>query len=293
MTSRADADPLGLHGRVTLITGGAGTIGAAIARACTAHGARVVVADLAEDRVADLVAELVGAGGDAVGHVADLTTASGMESAVQASEALGGTDVLVNCLGHYLDAVGPFEENDEEVWDRLYRINLLPVMRASRLVLPGMRRRRRGRIISFSSVEGVRASPYLTAYGAFKGAVDAFTRSLAVEAAGDNVLVNSVAVDKTRSIQTGFHRLPDEYAHLVGSWIPRGRYGEGEDIANIALFLASDLSDWVVGSTILADGGTVAAGGWYRTPQRWTTQPLLLQYFEDPAVNQDRPRSLR
>ena len=286
-------DLLRLDGRVALVTGGAGTIGGAIATAYAEQGARVVVADEAEDQVEEVVGRIVAAGGEAVGHVGDLTVADEMVGAVARADQLGGTDILVNCLGHYLDAFEPFEDNAEELWDRLYRINLLPVMRASRLVLPGMRARKRGRIISFSSVEGVRGAPFLTAYGAFKGAVDAFTRSLAVEAAGDNVLVNAIAVDKTRSIQTGFYQVPEEYERLIGTWIPRGRYAEGVDVANIALFLASDLADWVVGSTLLADGGTLAAGGWYRTPERWTNQPLLLQYFEDRAANDARPPSLR
>lgn len=286
-------DLLRLDGRVALVIGGAGTIGAAIARIYAGHGARVVVADQAGDRVEQVVAEITAAGGVAVGHVGDLTLAEAMGAAVASADELGGTDILVNCLGHYLDSFEPFEENEEELWDRLYRINLLPVLRATRLVLAGMRERKYGRIISFSSVEGVRGSPYLTAYGAFKGAVDAFTRSLAVEAAGDNVLVNAIAVDKARSIQTGFYRVPEEYERLIPSWIPRGRYAEGVDVANIALFLASDLADWVVGSTLLADGGTLAAGGWYRTPERWTNQPLLLQYFEDGAANAARPPSLR
>lgn len=282
------ADAQLLAGRTALVTGGAGTIGAAIARRFTEHGARVVVADVAEDRVEQLVAEL-----GCEGYAGDLTDPDQMAAAVGVATGLGGPDVLVNCLGHYLDALEPFEDNPEDLWQRLYEINLLPVFRATRLVLPGMRERRHGRIISFSSVEGIRAAPYLTAYATFKGAVDAFTRSLAVEVAGDNVLVNSIAVDKTRTIQTHFHQIPPEYEHLVRTWIPRGRYGEGEDIANIALFLASDLADWMVGSTLVADGGTIAAGGWYRTPDRWTTQPLLHQYFEDPEANQARPRSLR
>ena len=67
------------------------------------------------------------------------------------------------------------------------------------------------------------------------------------------------------------------------------REGRPEEVANVVLFLASDLSVWVVGQTIVADGGTLAAGGWYRTPNRWTNSPLLVQYFEDPAVTAQRP----
>lgn len=279
-----------LAGRSAVVLGGAGAIGGEIGRLFAAHGARVVLADLAEDRVAGLVAEIEQAGGTASGVVADLTDGAAIEELAARSS---DTDILVNALGHYLDSVEPFEATDEQTWQRLYEINLLPVFRACRAFLPGMRRRRYGRIVNFSSVEGIRASPGLAVYGAFKGAVDAFTRSLAVEAAADGVLVNAIAVDKTRSIQTNFLQVPEEYAHLVAAWTPSGRYAEPADIAGIALFLASELSGWVVGSTLAGDGGTLAAGGWYRTPARWTTQPLLVQYLEDPALNADRPRSLQ
>jgi len=76
-------------------------------------------------------------------------------------------------------------------------------------------------------------------------------------------------------------------------WVPAGRWGHGDDIASVVLFLSSDLATWVVGQTLVADGGTLAAGGWFRTPVRWSSTPLLLQYFEDPAVNAARPRTLQ
>ena len=76
-------------------------------------------------------------------------------------------------------------------------------------------------------------------------------------------------------------------------WVPVGRFGQGEDIASVALFLASDLADWIVGHTIVADGGTLAAGGWFRTPERWTNSPLLVQYFQDAEANSTRPWNLR
>jgi 2-hydroxycyclohexanecarboxyl-CoA dehydrogenase len=282
-----------LENRGAAIAGGAGSIGGDIARLFATQGARVLVADIAADRVESLVEEIITSGGRAEGFVADLTRPDAMAEFAARATSLGAADILVNCLGHYLNSVEPFEHTSEQTWQDLYEINLLPVFRACKLFVPGMRERKYGRIINFSSVEGIRASPDLAVYGAFKGAIDAFTRSLAVETAGDNVLVNSIAVDKTRSYQTNFLQVPDEYAHLIPTWVPRGRFANGIDIGKIALFLASDLSDWMVGATLLADGGTVAAGGWYRTPQRWSTQPLLHQYFEAPEVNQARPRSLQ
>jgi 2-hydroxycyclohexanecarboxyl-CoA dehydrogenase len=150
-----------------------------------------------------------------------------------------------------------------------------------------------GRIVNFSSVEGRRAAPHLAVYAAFKHAVEAFTSSLAVDLAGAGVLANCVAVDKTRAHQTGYYELPPEYLALVPTWIPAGHYADGLEVARLVLFLTSPLNTWVVGQTLVADGGTTAAGGWLRTPRRWTNQPLLVQYLEDPDVNPTRPPSVQ
>jgi NAD(P)-dependent dehydrogenase (short-subunit alcohol dehydrogenase family) len=132
-------------------------------------------------------------------------------------------------------------------------------------------------------------------YTAFKAGVDAFTRSLAVDVGGSGVTVNSVAVDKTLSYQVGYGRFPEEYDRHIPVWVPAGRYGEGSDIAAVVLFLASELGSFVIGQSIVADGGTLAAGGWYKTPSRWVNSPLLLQYFEDDieAAAAARPPTLR
>jgi NAD(P)-dependent dehydrogenase (short-subunit alcohol dehydrogenase family) len=157
-----------------------------------------------------------------------------------------------------------------------------------------MRERGWGRIVNFSSVEGIRAAPALAVYAAFKAAVDAFTKSLAVDVARDGIRVNAIAVDKTRAYQVGHYELPEEYARLANTWIPSGRYGEPEDVAGVVLFLSSELSSWVTGQTIVADGGTLSAGGWFRTPTRWTNQPLLVQYFDDdPGENEKRPPAVQ
>jgi 2-hydroxycyclohexanecarboxyl-CoA dehydrogenase len=281
-----------VDGRLAVVTGGAGVIASSVCRLFAEHGARVLFADVDAERTAALTAEITAAGGYAEGVVADLRELSALQALHARADELGGADVLVNALGHYL-SIGPFVDNEEDLWQQLYEINVLPVLRACRLFVPGMQSRGWGRVITFSSVEAIRSAPFMAVYGACKSMVDGFSKSLAVEVAGDGVLVNAIASDKTRTIQTNFLQIPTEYEHLVPTWIPRGRYGEGIDNARIALFLASELADWMVGSTVLADGGTMAAGGWYRTPARWTTQPLLHQYFEAPEANDDRPRSLQ
>ncbi len=281
-------------GRVALVTGGAGSIGAAACAALADHGADVVVADIDPLRTAEVVGDVEGRGRRAVGVVNDLTADGAVVDAVRrATDAFGRVDILVNALGHHLALSGPFEESTDEGWDRLYRINLLHVMQACRAVVAGMRARGWGRIINFSSVEGMRAMPNAAPYTAFKGAIDSFTKSLGVELARSGIRVNCIAVDKTRSHQVNFYELPDDYDRLVPVWVPAGRYGEGTDIASVVLFLASELSAWVVGRTIPADGGTLAAGGWYRTPNRWTNSPVLMQYYESPDATAGRPPNMR
>lgn len=284
-----------LADRVALITGGGGAIGRASAELLAAHGAAVAVVDVVEERVEQAVAAVEAAGGRALGVVADLTVPGTIEDAVaRTDEAFGPVDVLVNAVGEHYALAGPFEASDEAGWDALYRVNLLPVMRACHAVVAGMKARGWGRIVNFSSVEGIRAMPEAAPYTAFKAAIDGFTKSLAVEVAGAGVRVNAIAVDKTRAHQTNFYELGEEYDRHVGVWIPAGRYAEGADVAKVVLFLASELSDWVVGETIAADGGTLRAGGWYRTPAKWTNSPLLLQWFEDdPALNAARPRQVQ
>lgn len=281
--------------RVALVTGGAGAVGAAAAAGLAGQGARVVIADIDAERTDRVVSILKSALLPVEGFVADLTVAGAVEAAVEyCVSTFGPVEVLVNALGEHLALAKPFEESTEDEWDRLYRVNLLHTMRACRAALPAMKEAGWGRIINFSSVEGIRAMPLGAPYTAFKGGIDSFTKSLAVEVAPYGVRVNAIAVDKTRSYQVGFYEMPREYDRHVPIWIPAGHYAEGDDIAAVVLFLASELSEWIVGQTLVSDGGTLSAGGWYRTPARWTNSPLLVQYFEgDPGVNAVRPPGVR
>ena len=285
-----------LHDRVAVVTGGAGAIGSATCALFADHGAAVVVVDNDAARTEAVVADAQGRGVEAMGCVIDLMADDTIEEMAAAVLArFGRVDVLVNAMGHALVPATPFEATTPELWDRLYRANLLHVFRTTHAFLPGMRERKWGRIVNFSSVEGIRATPWLAVYTAFKAGVDAFTKSVAIDAGGDGVTVNSVAVDKTLANQTGYGRFPEEYDRHVPTWVPAGRYGTGSDIASVVLFLASDLGAFVVGQTIVADGGCITAGGWYRTPTRWVNSPLLLQHFEDDpeAAAATRPATLR
>lgn len=256
----------------------------------------VVIVDIDEARAADVARHVESCGVRADAVRCDLTDDEDVaRMCAHVLDRHGRVDVLVNSLGHALAPASSFEATGPELWDRLYRANLRHVFAVTHAFLPGMRARGWGRIVNFSSVEGKRAAPGLAVYTAFKAGVDAFTQSLAVDVAGDGVTVNSVAVDKTLSYQTGYGRFPEEYDRHVPTWVPVGRYGQGSDIAAVVLFLASDLGAFVVGQSITADGGCLAAGGWYRTPTRWVNSPLLVQWFEDDVEEAAarRPPTLR
>lgn len=282
------------RGRIAAVTAAGGAICGATARLLAALGADLVLTDSDGDRLSAVAADARAAGARVHEVFGDLTDpATVAELVAVADREYGRIDILINGLGEHLASAAPFEQTTEEQWAALYQVNLLHVFRATRAVLAGMKARGYGRIVNFSSVEGNRAAPDLAVYAAFKRAVDGFTRSLAVEVAPHGVIVNAVAVDKTRAHQVGHYALPAEYRRLVPTWIPAGHYAEPDEVARIVVFLAGELNSWIVGDTIAADGGTLAAGGWYRTPQRWTNQPLLAQYLEPPGVNDTRPPSLR
>lgn len=283
------------RGRTAVISAAGGAICGSAARMIAGLGGTVIGTDIDGDRLAALADDIeTGTGRRPVTVVADLRSAEGMaELERTAFEACDTVDILVNGLGEHLGTSAPFEDGTEEQWQALYEVNLLHVFRACKAFVPAMRRSRWGRIVNFSSVEGVRSAPALAVYSAFKRAVDGFTKSLAVDLARDGIVVSAVAVDKTRAYQVNHYELPPDYADLAGLWIPAGRYGEAEDVARVVTFLSSPLNTWIVGSTVVADGGTLSAGGWFRTPERWTNQPLLVQYFEDPDVNRNRPPAVQ
>jgi NAD(P)-dependent dehydrogenase (short-subunit alcohol dehydrogenase family) len=268
-----------LEDRVAVITGGGEGIGAATGRLFAAHGAYVYVADLDGDSARETARLIESEGGRAIAVTTDvrqLDDISALKDRVL--QESGRIDVLVNNVGHWL-AVKEFLEGDAAHWQALYEINLLHVFHVTHAFLPPMLEQHSGAIVNVSSVEGVRGYPMDPIYGAFKAAVIQFTRSLALDVAGQGVRVNGVAPDMTNSAQSNFVEWdpPGSETHWP-DWVPLGRMGVPVDQARVILFLASDLSSFVVGQTINADGGTVAAGGWYpsskRPGRRWTNRPV-------------------
>jgi NAD(P)-dependent dehydrogenase (short-subunit alcohol dehydrogenase family) len=228
----------------------------------------VVVAEIDASRAAEIEGEV-----EQVVEC-DVTTAHG----VDALRAAAGddVDVLVNNVGHYLFRRHDFVESTEDEWRALHDVNFGHVLRCTHAFLPRMLRLGRGSIVNVSTVEAFRAAPQHAVYSAYKAAVTAFTRTLAMEVGNAGVRVNAIAPDLTESLQVRYSEwVPEEQRPLIPTWVPVGRFGTPDDIAGVALFLASDLSAFVTGTTIHADGGSLAAGGWFRTNRGgWTNRPL-------------------
>ena len=263
-----------LAGRTAVVTGGGGGIGRAISERFAAEGASVIVAEIDENRAHETVVHVTANGGTARAIVADVTDPAAVTAL---AEAAGAVDVLVNNVGHYLTRGNDFLANGPDAWDELYAANLRHVFLCTRAFVDGMVERRKGSIVNVSSVEGFRAIPNRPVYSAFKAAVTGFTRSLAVDLGNAGVRVNAIAPDLVESLQVPYSKwVAPEDADRIPSWVPVGRFGTAEDVAGVALFLASDLSAFVTGTTIHADGGSLAAGGWFRRPDdTWTNRPTV------------------
>ena len=265
-----------LEGRVAIVTGGGGGIGRGISERFAAEGARVVVAEVDEARAADAERSIRSGGGEATAVVADVREVAGVERVVGvARDTYGAVDVLVNNVGHYGPSGTPFRDQDRDDWLALYRLNLEHVFACTQAVLPGMVEAGRGSIVNVSTVEAFRGIPAMPVYSAFKSGVTAFTRSIAVDYGRYGIRVNAIAPDLTETLQVPYSRwVKPEQEHLIPVWVPVGRFGTADDLAGVALFLASDLSAFVTGTTVHADGGSLAAGGWFRRDdEAWTNRP--------------------
>lgn len=269
-----------LSDRVAVVTGGGGGTGAATASLFAEHGAHVVIADIDAERAHATAEEIVAMGGSALAMCTDVRDATQVaELAKAVGDRFHRVDALVNNVGHWLRHPGDFVNTDPPLWDDLYRINLHHVFVVTHAFLPAMLERRSGAIVNVSSVEGLRGYPEDPVYAAFKAAVIGFTRSLAVQVGGHGVRVNGIAPDVTESLQVPYAQwLSAEEQRQWPRWVPVGRMGRPDDQARVILFLASDLSGFVTGHTIPTDGGTGAAGGWFRSSRRpgrdWTNRPL-------------------
>jgi NAD(P)-dependent dehydrogenase (short-subunit alcohol dehydrogenase family) len=265
-----------LSGQVAVVTGGGGGIGAGTSSVLAEAGAHVVVAEIDEQRAKDTVERVRAAGNRADAFVVDVREQREVERlAAAVLDEHGRADILVNNVGHHLGGRS-FLDSDAAHWDALHAINLFHVIACSHAFLPSMVEHGLGSIVNVTSVEGVRGYPVDPVYGAYKAAVAHFTRCLAVDVARHGVRVNAIAPDVTQSLQVDYDAMvPEDLQDRWPVWVPVGRRGEPGDSADVVLFLASPLSRFVTGQVIPTDGGTLAAGGWFRTVGRgrWTNRP--------------------
>ena len=261
-----------LAGKIAVVTGGGGGIGRGIVERFAREGARVVFAEIDADRARETQAAI---GEGVIGVVSDVRDDDAAHALLTAAtDEFGPIDILVNNVGHYGGARKPFHEQSDAEWGELYAVNLEHVFRMTRAVIPPMLGRG-GSIVNVSTIEAFRAIPTRAVYSAFKAAITGFTRSIAVEYGREGIRVNAIAPDVTETLQVPYSKwIGADEQHMIPAWVPLGRFGQPADLAGVALFLASDLSAFVTGTTVHVDGGTYASSGWFPTEEGgWTNRP--------------------
>jgi NAD(P)-dependent dehydrogenase (short-subunit alcohol dehydrogenase family) len=249
-----------LEGKTALVTGGASGIGAATARRLAAEGARVAIGDVNEDGARSVAGEL-----DGFGHALDVTDTGSVRAGVAAiEEALGAIDVLVNNAA--LAARAPTEELDAELVDRLYAVNVRAPLLLIAALVPSMVERGRGAIVNISSGSAVVGTPRRAAYAATKGAMDAATRSLAIELGPHGIRVNSVAPGVVDTEMWARNKAIPGVIEEIEALTPLRRWATPDDIADVVAFLASDGARFVTGETVCVDGGLARTTDLYGGP---------------------------
>lgn len=271
-----------LTDQVAIVTGGGGGIGRAIALAFASVGADIVIADIVPERCEETAERVRELGRKALAVPTDVTDTEQIRTMVdKAKEHFGRIDILVNNAG----GVAPknFIEQSERAWRRAIDLNLVSMLAATSAAVPVMiEGGRGGNIINVASIEGTRAAPLFSVYAACKAGMLNFTRSLALELADDHIRINAIAPDyiDTPGLRgnikgpvdpsTWLHPSPAQQ-QATARRIPLGRTGEMDECGNVAVFLASRMSQYITGTVIHVDGGTWASSGWIRNNEgKWS-----------------------
>jgi len=247
-----------LDGQVALVTGSSQGIGAALALALAAEGARLVVSDIQD--CSDTARQIEDQGGEAIAIIADVTDNRSLIELVAAAEtAFGPVGVLVNNAGIFGTLeLKPLTQITEDEWDMVFRVNARGVFQATKAVIPSMRRGGGGSIINISSGTVLRGAPMFLHYVGSKGAVFAMTRSMATELAADNIRVNSIVAGFTASKSVINHPTMMEKIrpHTLNARMIK-RDMTPDDLCGTAVFLASNASAFITGQAINVDGGAI------------------------------------
>ncbi len=250
-----------LSGKVALITGGGTGIGRAIALAFAREGASVAVAGRRLEKLREVIVEVQKAGGAGLAMECDVTRARDVERAVKGTvERFGRLNVLVNNAGTL--HVSTVEGISEEEWDRMMTVNLKGPFLMSRAVLPEFRKCGGGAIVNIGSVLGLVAVKDRAAYCASKGGVTMLTKAMAIDHAEEKIRVNCIcpSIVETELVKGVFNETEQGRALRKAriATIPLGRIGSPADVAEMAVFLASEESSWLTGAAIPLDGGLTA-----------------------------------
>jgi sorbitol-6-phosphate 2-dehydrogenase len=255
-----------LPDRVAVVTGGGSGIGAAICRAFAAEGARVAVTDLHLPTAEQVAAEIRAAGSPAAAWAVDVGERATVERAAdEITRSLGPADIWVNNAG--ISRVVPFLDCTDDMWDLIMRINLKGAFIGCQIALRGMLPRRRGVILNMSSQSGKAGNSQYAAYCASKFGIVGLTQSLALEFARDGIRVNALCPgvvwtglwDEQHVGDYGRKRglQPEEVRPYLENKVPVGRLCAPEDVAEAAVFLASDAAAYITGQAINISGGSV------------------------------------
>jgi NAD(P)-dependent dehydrogenase (short-subunit alcohol dehydrogenase family) len=253
---------LGLEGRKAIVTGGSKGLGRAIAQGLAKAGCDVAICARDEGEVTQAGKELQEVTANVFARVADVTDPEQVEEFVAgAATALGGIDILVNNAGRARP--GTFATLTDQDWKEDLELKLFSMIRCSRAALPHMRERGGGRIINMSAIHAKSPDPKFFATSVNRAACLAFTKTLSLELAADNILVNGVNVGYIETPQwQNIHQrrapelpMEDFMAQMAGDEVPLGRFGQPQEVAPLVVFLASEHARYITGASIDVAGG--------------------------------------
>ncbi|MEM3357124.1 MAG: glucose 1-dehydrogenase [Candidatus Bathyarchaeia archaeon] len=247
---------MSLNDKVVVVTGGASGIGKAICKLFSAKGAKVVISDINKEKGVEVAREIKNASGEAIFIRADVSKYDDVKALVENTvKNFGKIDVMVNNAGVSL---GPYmlHETPLNILETTININLKGVFYGMKCVIPQMLKQGKGVIINMASAHGTVGAPGMSCYCASKGAVIQLTKAAALEYAKNGIRVVAIAPGPTETpiLQS---RSPELYDSIIKG-VPLGRSASPEEIANVAVFLASDEASYITGSVIIVDGGETA-----------------------------------